>query len=136
MNAFVLFFNTLALGELLEKFLRQRECSLTLPFEIKKWFFFFKYKLWPLKNKQNECVCFIFQCFRGIAGEISTTEGVFTDTSSWNKKMIFFFKYKLWPLKNKQNECVCFIFQCFSPRGIAGEISTTKGVVTDTSLLK
>ena len=126
-----LFFNAIALGD--GKICR--ECSLTLPLEIKYEFFFcwnLSSDLYKKKQKHNSFV-FFFQCYspRGIAGKIDRECSL---TLPLEIKNEFFFSWNLSSdlyefvcfyfsmlKKNKMNSFV-FFFQCYSPRGIAGKI--------------
>ena len=84
-------------------------------FEIKNTFFFFFFHAYSP---------------RGIAGEISTTEEVFTDTSSWNPKMIFFLdEIQAMTFKKKTKWMrIYFMFESSSSGGIAAEIWSSQGL--------
>ena len=88
-----------------------RECSLTLPLEIKNTFFWLKRKLRPLqkkKNQMNSFVC-IFHSYspRGIAGEISRECSLTLPLEI--KNTFFWLKRKLRPLQ-KKNQMNSFVF--------------------------
>ena len=65
---------------------RRREYSLTLPLEKKNNYFWTKPKIWPPKKEMNALLFFSNALPLRKMLQKFQTEGVFTDTSSWNKK--------------------------------------------------